>query len=58
MDRVHIARGLELPRPNDLDMCGYAEATDQMQELLASSAAISSGDGPGAGADLSMPVSG
>jgi len=36
--RSHImsilgARGLELPGPNDLDVWGYAEAEDQMQEL-------------------------
>ena len=36
--RSHImsilgARGLEVPAPNGLDVWGYAEATDQMQEL-------------------------
>jgi uncharacterized damage-inducible protein DinB len=40
--RSHImsilgARGLELPGPNDLDVWGYAEATDQMHELNATS---------------------
>ena len=40
--RSHImsilgARGLELPGPNDLDVWGYAEATDQMHELKATS---------------------
>ena len=27
------ARGLELPGPNDLDVWGYAETLDLMQEL-------------------------
>jgi uncharacterized damage-inducible protein DinB len=36
--RSHImsilgARGLDVPEPNGLDMWGYAEANDQMQEL-------------------------
>lgn len=36
--RSHImsilgAQGLELPGPNDLDVWGYAEANDQMQEM-------------------------
>jgi uncharacterized damage-inducible protein DinB len=36
--RSHImsilgARGLDVPDPNGLDMWGYAEATDQMQEM-------------------------
>jgi hypothetical protein len=27
------ARGLEVPEPNGLDIWGYAEANDQMQEM-------------------------